>query len=123
VGPQRACVASLVLYGIVVFSMRFLPALGATGLETIGAAFGIAHGFLFPAAMALAITDLPAAERGRMLTLANAGFIGGGAFVRPLGVVAGHLGYPALFAMCAGGTLAGAALLARWPIAGPRAVP
>jgi predicted MFS family arabinose efflux permease len=120
VGPQRACVGALVLYALVVLSMRFL---GALGLSPLGAAFGVAHGFLFPAAMALGIADLPAAERGRMLTLTNAGFIGGGAFVLPLGGVAAHAGYPALFALCAAGALAAAALLWRWPIAGPRAVP
>jgi len=120
VGPQRACVGSLCLYVVVVFSMRFL---GTFGLSAMGAAFGVAHGFLFPASMSLAITDLPPAERGRMLTLTNAGFIGGGAFVLPLGGVAAHAGYPTLFALCAAGALAAAALLARWPIAGPRAVP
>jgi predicted MFS family arabinose efflux permease len=120
VGPQRACVGALCLYVVVVFSMRFL---GTLGLTTMGAAFGVAHGFLFPSAMALAISDLPTAERGRMLTLTNAGFIGGGAFVLPLGGVAAHAGYPTLFALCAVGALAAAALLARWPIAGPRAVP
>jgi hypothetical protein len=58
-----------------------------------------------------------------MLTLTNAGFIGGGAFVLPLGGVAAHAGYPTLFALAAAGALAAAALLWRWPIAGPRAVP
>ena len=120
VGPQRASVGALVLYTVVVFSMRYLDVLG---LSALGAAFGVAHGFLFPSAMALAIFDLPTAERGRMLTLTNAGFIGGGAFVLPLGGVAAHAGYPTLFALCAAGALAAAALLARWPIAGPRAVP
>jgi predicted MFS family arabinose efflux permease len=120
VGPQRSCVGALVLYTIVVFSMRFLDVLG---LPTLGAAFGVAHGFLFPAAMALGVAELPAAERGRMLTLANAGFIGGGAFVGPLGAFAAFAGYPALYALCASGALAAAALLWRWPITGPRAVP
>ena len=123
VGPQRACVGALGLYAVVVFSMRFLPLMPSFGLSALGAAFGVAHGFLFPAAMALSLQDLPAAERGRMLTLTNAGFIGGGAFVLPLGGVAARVGYPALFALAAAGTLAAAALLARWPIAGPRAVP
>jgi DHA1 family inner membrane transport protein len=120
VGPQRACVGALALYALVVFSMRFL---GTLGLSTLGAAFGVAHGFLFPAAMALSIVDLPLAERGRMLTLTNVAFIGGGAFVLPLGGVAARAGYPALFALAATGALAAALLLARWPIAGPRAVP
>jgi MFS family permease len=120
VGPQRGCVGALCLYFVVVFSMRFL---GTLGLATMGAAFGVAHGFLFPATMALAIEDLPTAERGRMLTLTNAGFIGGGAFVLPLGTVAAYAGYPTLYALCAAGTLAAAALLWRWPITGPRAVP
>jgi predicted MFS family arabinose efflux permease len=120
VGPQRACVGALALYGVVVFAMRFLPTLG---LSTIGAAFGVAHGFLFPAAMALGIVDLPTAERGRMLTLTNAGFICGGAFVLPLGAVAARAGYPTVFALSSACALAAAALLWRRPIAGPRAVP
>jgi MFS family permease len=120
VGPQRACVGSLVAYVIVVGAMRWLDVLG---LGVMGAAFGVAHGFLFPSGMALGIHDLPAGERGRMLTLVNAGFIGGGAFVLPLGAVAARAGYPALYALCAAGCLGGAALLHRWPITGPRAVP
>lgn len=120
VGPQRASVGALVLYTLVVFSMRFLDVLG---LSALGAAFGVAHGFLFPSVMALGVTDLPAAERGRMLTLANAGFIGGGAFVGPLGAFAAWAGYPALYALCAAAALCAAGLLWRWPITGPRAVP
>lgn len=122
VGPQRACVGALGLYVVVVFSMRFLG-VGPLGLSAFGAAFGVAHGFLFPAAMALSIADLPPAERGRMLTLTNAGFIGGGALVLPLGGVAAHAGYPTLYALCAACALAAAALLWRWPIVGPRALP
>jgi len=120
VGAQRACVGALVAYTVVVFSMRFL---GVLGLSTMGAAFGVAHGFLFPAAMALGITNLPAAERGRMLTLTNAGFICGGAFVLPLGAVADAAGYATVFALAAACALAAALLLWRRPIAGPRAVP
>jgi MFS family permease len=120
VGPQRACVGALSLYAVVVGSMRFLDVFG---LSVMGAAFGVAHGFLFPSAMALGIHDLPAAERGRMLTLTNAGFIGGGAFVLPLGAVAARAGYPALFSLTAAGTAVAAILLWRRPIAGPRAVP
>jgi MFS family permease len=126
VGPQRACVAALVLYAAIVFSMRWLGVAGVVGrwgLSAFGAVFGVAHGFLFPAAMALGIENLPTVERGRMLTLTNAGFIGGGAFVLPLGGVAAHAGYPTLYGLCAAGALAAAALLWRWPIAGPRAVP
>ncbi|HVX95682.1 MAG TPA: MFS transporter [Polyangia bacterium] len=120
VGPQRACVAALGLYVVVVAGMCFMPWLG---LGPLGAAFGVAHGFLFPSAMALALHDLPGAERGRMLTLANAGLICGGVFSLPLGAIAAHLGYAALFSLSAAGTLGAVALLARWPIAGPRAVP
>jgi MFS family permease len=121
-GPQRSTVASLVLYTIVVFSMRFLGH-GPLTLTTLGAAFGVAHGFLFPAMMALSVAGLPVAERGRMLTLANGAFIGGTAGALPLGVLADHAGYPAVFALGSVCALAGAALLARWPVAGPRAVP
>jgi MFS family permease len=120
VGPQRASVAALVLYSIVVFSMRFL---GVFGLGTMGAAFGVAHGFLFPSVMALAVTDLPLTERGRMLTLANAGFIGGGAFVGPLGAFAARAGYPALYALAAACALGAALMMWRWPIADARTLP
>jgi MFS family permease len=120
VGPQRACVAALVLYGIVVFSMRFL---GTIGLATLGGAFGVAHGVLFPAGMALSVAGLPMEERGRMLTLTNGAFIGGTALVMPLGVVAARAGYPAVFALGSACALGAAVLLARWPIAGPGAVP
>jgi MFS family permease len=121
-GPQRAAVASLGLYTLVVFSMRFLG-MGPIGLGTMGGAFGVAHGFLFPAMMALSVTDLPPEERGRMLTLTNGAFIGGTALVLPLGVLAAHAGYTAVFTLGAACALAGAALLARWPVAVPRAIP
>jgi MFS family permease len=120
-GPQRATVASLILYALVTFSMRFLS--GPVGLAVLGAVFGVAHGFLFPSIMSLSVADLPAEERGRMLTLANGAFIGGMALVLPLGLVAARAGYPAVFALGAACALAGGALLARWPVAGPRAVP
>ncbi len=123
VGPQRATVGALVLYALVTFSMRFLGASVLFGLAPLGLAFGVAHGFLFPASMALSVADLPPAERGRMLALANGAFIGGMAFVMPLGVIAARAGYPAVFTLAAAGTLGAAALLARWPISGPRAVP
>jgi MFS family permease len=123
VGPQRAHVGALVLYSVVVFSMRFLAASGPLGLPTFGFAFGVAHGFLFPAAMALSVADLPASERGRMLTLVNGAFVGGTALVMPLGVVAAHAGYVTVFTLAAGVTAAAAVMLARWPVGGPGAVP
>jgi MFS family permease len=122
VGPQRATVGALALYTVVVFSMRFLG-WGPFTLTSVGAAFGVAHGLLFPAIMALSVTDLPAGERGRMLTLTNGAFIGGTALVAPLGPLAARTGYPAVFAVGAACALAAAALLVRWPVAGPRAVP
>jgi len=123
VGPQRALVTALGLYTLVVSSMRFLPVSGAVGLPALGFGFGVAHGFLFPAAMALSIAELPAAERGRMLTLVNGALIGGAVFVMPLGVLAAHAGYVAVFTLAAALTLVAAAMLARWPVTGPRAVP
>ncbi|MDB4979401.1 MAG: rane protein major facilitator superfamily [Myxococcales bacterium] len=123
VGPQRATVGALVLYSFVVFSMRFLGSSVFFGLAPLGLAFGVAHGFFFPASMSLSVADLPPAERGRMLALANGAFIGGMALVMPLGVLAARAGYPVVFTLAAAGTLGAAALLARWPIAGPRALP
>jgi MFS family permease len=122
VGPQRATVGALVLYALVVFAMRYLG-VGPFTLATVGAGLGVAHGVLFPAIMALSVADLPVAERGRMLTLTNGAFIGGTALVAPLGPLAASVGYPTVFAVGALCALAGAALLARWPVAGPRAVP
>lgn len=122
VGPQRASVISLLLYAVVVFSMRFLG-VGPFTLASIGAGLGVAHGVLFPAVMALGVADLPVEERGRMLTLTNGAFIGGTALVAPLGPLAASVGYPIVFGLGAACALAGAALLARWPVAGPRAVP
>jgi MFS family permease len=120
VGPESATLGALALYTLVVFAMRFL---GALGLAPLGFAFGVAHGFFFPAAMALSIAELPGAERGRMLALANGAFVGGTALVMPLGALAGRVGYPAVFALGAACTLAAAVLLARRPVTGPGAVP
>jgi MFS family permease len=122
VGPQRATVGALVMYTIVVFCVRFLGQ-GPVDLTTLGLGLGVAHGILFPAIMALSVTDLPAEERGRMLTLTNGAFIGGTGLVLPLGPLAARVGYPTVFALGAACALAGAALLQRWPVAGPRAVP
>jgi MFS family permease len=122
VGPQRATASGLGLYTVIVFSMRFLG-LGPLTLSVMGGLYGVGHGLLFPALMALGVADLPRFERGRMLTLANGAFIGGTALVAPLGSLAALVGYPTVFAVAASCTLAGAALLARRPVTGPLAVP
>jgi MFS family permease len=116
IGPERACLGALVCYAAVVLAMRWL---GPGGLAAIGAAFGLAHGFFFPAFMALSVTGLPIAERGRVLALANGAFNAGTALVLPLGAVAARAGYPAVFTIVAAGALAAAGILARWPVTPP----
>jgi predicted MFS family arabinose efflux permease len=117
VGPERATVGGLGLYAVIVFSMRFLG-MGPLTLSVMGGLYGVAHGMLFPAMLALGVAGLPRVERGRMLTLAHGAFIGGTALVAPLGPLAAHVGYPMVFAVAASGALAGVALVGAPKLAG-----
>ncbi len=82
-------------------------------LWAYGAAFGFAHGVLYPTLNALAVELAPARARGRVITLFNGAFRAGFALsMLAWGNVANSIGYPALFIIAAVLGLASVALLA-----------
>jgi MFS family permease len=110
VGRKRVSVFALGLYGLVVLS----TGLARPGwFEPIGLVFGLAHGLFYPAITALAVSDVPSAERGTAMSLcAGAGYAGTGLSVAGLGYLARASGYPLVFAVTGAITLVAAALLA-----------
>ena len=110
-GSYRVARASLWLYALVVFAMALVgPAL----LEMLGALFGVAHGLFYPAVNAIAVTAVRRHERGRMMAIFTGAF-SLGLFVGTtlLGPLAEVAGYPAVFVVAAGGTLAAVQVLNR----------
>lgn len=95
-------------YGLAVIAMG---ALGPAHLVAVGAAFGIAHGIVFPALMTLVLTGVPGGERPRLLGWANGAMNLGIVGLAPLGSVAAAIGYPAVFVATGALTLTAAAAL------------
>ena len=73
-GRYRVSIAALSFYGLTVLAMLQLESLG---LLVLGVAYGIAHGFFYPALNGLALEHASAAERGKVVALFNGGFNGG----------------------------------------------
>jgi predicted MFS family arabinose efflux permease len=120
-GWQRVSVASLVLYGCVVTATARLDALGGWSLALVGGGLGIAHGLFYPSLNALAVAGCGRDERGKVMAIFQAAFtigFAGGSY--PLGILAEHAGYPAVF--LAGGLCAftGVAVLLGSPARGDR---
>jgi predicted MFS family arabinose efflux permease len=107
-GRRRVAIAALCLYTLVVSAMAQLGS--ATGLALLGAAFGVAHGFFYPALNSLVIGGVRGGERGKVMALFQGAFnVGFGAAALGFGVLAENSGYPPVF--YAGGSCALAALL------------
>lgn len=105
-GRARVVQVSLAMYVGVLWAM---PALVPGTLLYYGAAFGLAHGFFYPAMNALAIEGVPANTRGRVMTAINGGFQAGYTVcVLGLGYVASAAGFTPVFIL--GGVLAIAGL-------------
>lgn len=95
IGLRRVSLASLTLYGFMIFSMTWLDDLG---LLTIGLGIGVAHGLFYPAYTAIVLADCPAAERGRRMATIQAGLnIGIATSGIVLGWIAASWGYPLIF--------------------------
>jgi predicted MFS family arabinose efflux permease len=96
VGARRASLAALCLYVAVPLLAIEIP---RTGLALTGAGLGLAHGVLYPALNAVAISQAGPRERGRVMTLYQGAFQLGGS-IGP--ILLGHLalrdGYPPVFA-------------------------
>jgi predicted MFS family arabinose efflux permease len=95
VGCYRVSVASLLLYGGVVFAMQWLtPAC----LVILALLFGVAHGLFYPAICAVAIEHVSAETRGTIMSMCNGAF-NAGLCVSGLvfGSLAEQAGYPSVF--------------------------
>jgi hypothetical protein len=74
-----------------------MGAFGPAHLIAVGAAFGVAHGIVFPALMTLVLTGVSGVERPRLLGWANGAMNLGIVGLAPLGSIAGGIGYPRVF--------------------------
>jgi predicted MFS family arabinose efflux permease len=93
-------------------------------LEWFGAAFGLAHGFFFPAYSALIVERARPEERGKVMALSNAAFNAGlAASSVVLGSIAERDGYPHAFLAAGMVTLAGVGLLVATSSAKPGPAP
>lgn len=111
-GHRRAALASAAGYGLVVIALGLV---GPGPLILLGAAFGVAHGMIFPALMALLLSGTSADERPRLLAFTNGAVNLGVTGVLVLGPIAEHAGYPAVFIATGAVTAATALSLARSP--------
>ena len=94
-GHRAIACRALLLYGCVVASTGLL---GPHHLAVLGLLFGLAHGAVFPALMALLIHLAPPARRPRILGIANGAMSVGISSVFPAGMLVVRVGYPAMFA-------------------------
>ncbi len=108
-GPQRTALAGGAGYGLVVVAMGLC---GPKHLVVLGAAFGLAHGILFPALMTLLLEGTGSSARPRLLALANGAINVGVVGLGILGSAAERRGYPAVFVATGALTFASALLLA-----------
>jgi MFS family permease len=107
-GHRRVALTSTAAYGVAVISAGVC---GPAHLGLVGAAFGAAHGALFPALMALVLGDATASERARAVALANGAMNVGMTAVFVVGLGVARLGYPALFVAAGALTVAAAGAL------------
>jgi len=121
IGLRRISIASLSLYSLVLFAMVWLDEIG---LGPIGFAMGLAHGLFYPAYTGLVLTNCPPAERGRWMSILQAGLnIGIGFGGVALGWIAAGYGYPVIFQISAVALVLGAVLVAKTTRRAPVAIP
>jgi MFS family permease len=111
-GHRRTALAGAAAYGLVVIATGLL---GPTHLVLLGGAFGVAHGIVFPALMALILGGAAPADRPRFIALANGAINLGIVGVGLLGAAANRLGYGPVFVATGTLTFATALLLAPTP--------
>jgi MFS family permease len=110
-GKELVARAAFAYFGAVVCSLAFLV---PGYLELFGFAFGIGHGLLYPALVALAAERSDPARRGTMLALFNGAFnFGGGLSLLGGGFVARAVNYPTLFILVGSWMLMSLPLLPR----------
>lgn len=121
-GLRRVAMWASALYAVVVLAVTELS---ASLLLPLGAAFGVAHGVLYPTLHALAVQSVQPSERGRANAFINGGFqVGIACSVAALGPLVDRFGYAFAFwigAGCAGVAWLMLALRTRLRAEGPLA--
>ena len=107
-GQRRAAIAGAAGYGFVMIAMG---GAGPSQLAVLGGLFGLFHGIVFPALMALVLHQSAPDERPRLLAITNGAINLGITGVGVIGAVAERVGYPAVFIVAGVVTTAAAALL------------
>lgn len=111
VGAARVSVAALLFYGVVVIgATKLTPSL----LWLLGAGLGAAHGFIYPALTAFALSRVSSQQRGSVMGWFAGSYNAGFALcVLGLGPVADRVGFPAIFLAAGVLVLTGVVPLAR----------
>jgi MFS family permease len=107
-GRRHTAFAGAAGYGLVMIAMA---AAGPEHLIPLGAAFGVVHGIVFPALMALVLGESAREERPRLLAFANGAINLGIAGLGAIGAIADHTGYAAVFGVTGAITTMSAGLL------------
>ncbi|HEY7372500.1 MAG TPA: MFS transporter [Polyangia bacterium] len=107
-GPRATAFAGAAGYGLTVIA---LATAGPEHLIPLGAAFGLVHGIVFPALMALILGEAAREERPRLLAFANGAINLGITGLGAIGAIADRVGYPPVFIVTGAVTSATAALL------------
>jgi MFS family permease len=95
-GLQRSAVAGMFVYGVFIAG---IAGIGPRWLIGLGLGFGLAHGMLFPALMALLFHEIPPGERARLAAFANGVLNLGMLTVLGFGQLANHAGLAVVFVL------------------------
>jgi len=106
-GLRRTAMLGITLYGIVVAGIGLA---GPAHMVSLGFAFGLAHGALFPALMALLFQDVDARDRTWLASLSNGVLQLGMLSVSLFGTLANHTGFDLVFVL-AGALVAASSVL------------
>ena len=107
-GPRKTAFAGAAGYGLVTIAFA---AGGPEHLLPLGAAFGVVHGIVFPALMALVLGESAREDRPRLLAFANGAINLGITGLGAIGAIADRVGYPSVFFVTGAITTVTAALL------------
>ena len=107
-GHRRTAFAGAAGYGLVVIGLAIA---GPEHLVPLGALFGVVHGIVFPALMALVLGESAREDRPRLLAFANGAINLGITGLGAIGAIADRVGYPSVFFVTGAITTVTAALL------------
>ena len=93
-GPRKTAFAGAAGYGLVTIAFA---AAGPAHLLPLGAAFGVVHGIVFPALMALVLGESAREDRPRLLAFANGAINLGITGLGAIGAIADRVGYAPVF--------------------------